>query len=153
MWTVMRKRCLLLLLLSAAAVAQQRKPVAISVDTPDNDADCPTFETALKDAFAISPRHELVVSRVRDGAMLFTVSCLSLHDAHVLSVHYTIQAFDDSAKAKSDPLFSTQSTAHLLVINKSPENLRVRFLVSFDQSVKKALSATRDSLNKYVSDP
>jgi len=97
--------------------AQQRKPIAIWVDTPDNDADCPTFETALKDAFATSPRYELVdITRIRDGAMLFTVSCLSLHDAHVLPVYYTIQGFDDNAKAKTDPLFSTQSTAHQIPV-------------------------------------
>jgi hypothetical protein len=69
--------------------------------------------------------------------MLFIVSCLSLHDAHVISVYYTIQNFDDNAKAKSDPLFSTQSTAHLLVINTSPREFASSTLVSFDQSVKK----------------
>jgi hypothetical protein len=96
---------LIALVLAIPMFAQQRKPIAIWVDTPDNDADCPTFETALKDAFATSPRYELVdITRVRDGAMLFTVSCLSLHDAHVLPVYYTIQGFDDNAKAKTDAL-------------------------------------------------
>lgn len=130
---------LIALVLAIPMFAQQRKPVYMYVETPDNDADCPAFETALKDAFARSPRYELVdVSRVRDGtAMLFGVSCLSLHDAHVLSVYYTIQGFDDNAKAKSDPSFSTQSTAHQLVINTSPREFASSILVSFDQSLKK----------------
>ena len=130
---------LITLVLAIPMFAQQRKPVFILVDTPDNDADCPALETALKDAFATSPRYELVdASRFRDGmtAMLFVVDCLSLHDVHVLSVYYTIQNFDDNAKAKSDPLFSPQSTGHQLVINKSPREFAGSILVSFDQSVK-----------------
>ena len=129
---------LIVFVLAVSVFAEPRKPVVIWVETPDNDADCPAFETALKDAFATSPRYELVdVSRFRDGVMVFTVSCLSLHDAHVLSVYYTIQGFDDNAKAKSDPSFSTQSTAHQLAINKSPKEFASSILVSFDQSVKK----------------
>jgi hypothetical protein len=36
---------LVALVIAIPMFAQQRRPVAISVDTPDNDADCPAFET------------------------------------------------------------------------------------------------------------
>lgn len=123
--------------LAGPMVAQQRKLVTLIVETPDSDVDCPAFETALKDAFAVSPQYELVDFSRLNEAMLFTVSCLSLHDPRVISVYYTIQNFDDYTKAKTSPLFSTGSTGHKLVIKMSSKDLANSVLVSFDQSVKK----------------
>jgi hypothetical protein len=51
-------------------------------------------------------------------------------------VYYTIQLFDDTRK-KSDPLFGSAQTGHLLAIVKSPKEFASSVLVSFDQSVKK----------------
>ena len=68
--------------------------------------------------------------------MVFIVSCLSLPDKHVVSVYYTVQNFDDNAKAKTSHLFSTQANGHHLVI-EDPKAVGNLILVSFDQSVKK----------------
>ena len=126
---------LVTLMLAGPLLAQHRKPVALWVDTPNSDVDCPQFETALRDAFAVSPRYELVdISRVRDGAMLFSVSCLSLHDVHVMSVYYTVQAFDDP---RESPSFGAQETGHELVMTKSIKEFASSILVSFDHSVTK----------------
>jgi hypothetical protein len=125
--------------LASPIFAQQRKPVVLYVDAPDTDIDCPKVETALKDAFALSPRYELADFDRFKSSMFFTVSCLSLsiHDAQVISIYYTIQNFDDNAKSKTNPTFSTESTAHKLIVSSSPKAVGNSLLVSFDQSVNK----------------
>ena len=130
---------LFVIVVAAPIFTQQRKPVFLYVDAPDTDIDCPKIETALKNAFASSPRYELVDFDRFKYSMFFTVSCLSLslHDARVISVYYTIQNFDDNAKSKTNPSFSTESTAHKLVVSSSPKGVGDSLLVSFDQSVKK----------------
>jgi hypothetical protein len=125
-----------MLFLTAFAFAQQRQPVALWVDTPETDVDCPKFETALRDAFARSPRYEAVdMGQLGHGALLLTVSCLSLEKVHVMSVFFTVQGF---APEQNNPLnLGPTETAHKLVINTSPEDFAKSILVSFDQSVIK----------------